>query len=133
MADWFRGTPRSESLLAEERMALGAVELISEAMARSGVSQAALARRLNVSASEVSQRLSGKRNLSIKSFAAMLHALGYELSAHLVTHRPSFTAQVQSLRPQQRRLDWPMPADQAYRSRELTKVGVHQLSDARAS
>lgn len=64
-----------DRLLAEERLILAATELVVEAMDRQGVTRKDLAARLGVTAGEITQRLSGTRNLTLRSFAAMLHAL----------------------------------------------------------
>ncbi|UXA12395.1 helix-turn-helix transcriptional regulator [Mycobacterium sp. SMC-8] len=75
---WFRSTPESEALLAEERLVLAATEAVHDAMAEKGVNGQQLAALLNVKPSEVSQRLSGKRNLTLRTLAQMLHVLGKE-------------------------------------------------------
>lgn len=86
MNDWFKSTPESEKLLDQERLLLAATELISEALERRGMTRAEFAAELGVSKSEVSQRLNGRRNLSIRSFADMLHVLEFGLEARLVDH-----------------------------------------------
>lgn len=78
MSDWFRVTPGSERLLSEERLILAATEQVYEAMECSHTSKTDLAERLGVSKSEIGQRLSGRRNLTVRSLAAMLHAMGFE-------------------------------------------------------
>jgi transcriptional regulator with XRE-family HTH domain len=76
---WFRETPESLRYLAEERAVIEAAELIEDRLEARGVKRSDLAEILNVGRSEITQRLSGKRNLSVKSLAAMLHSLGYRL------------------------------------------------------
>jgi transcriptional regulator with XRE-family HTH domain len=76
MSSWFRATPESEALLAEERLVLAATESVYEAMENAGVNSRQLAAKLGVRPSEISQRLSGRRNLTLRSLAAMLHVLG---------------------------------------------------------
>ncbi|WNG84301.1 helix-turn-helix transcriptional regulator [Mycobacterium sp. ITM-2016-00316] len=78
MSDWFNATPSSERLLSEERLILSATEQVHEALHCADVPKKVLAERLGVSKSEIGQRLSGRRNLTVRSLAAMLHALGYE-------------------------------------------------------
>lgn len=75
MSTWFNSTPESEAMLAEERLILAATELVYEAMDKRGVSKKELADRLQVRPTEVSSRLRGTRNLTLRTFAAMLHAL----------------------------------------------------------
>lgn len=79
MGSWFRETPESVRLLAEETALLEASELVEECLEDRKITRAALADRLGVSRSEVTQRLNGKRNLTVKTFGAMLHELGYRL------------------------------------------------------
>lgn len=84
MSTWYHRTPKSEALLAEERVVLGATELVADAMERRGINQNDLAQLIGVSPSEISQRLSGRRNISLRKFAAMLHVLGFGVEARLV-------------------------------------------------
>lgn len=86
MTDWFRSTPESEALLAQETLVLDATEIVYEAMEIRGINGRELADRLGVRPSEVSQRLSGRRNLTLRSLAAMLHQLGAHAELHLVMH-----------------------------------------------
>lgn len=85
MSDWFTVTPESERLLSEERLILAATEQVYEAMECANASKKDLAERLSVSKSEIGQRLSGRRNLTVRSLAAMLHVLGFEAT---LTIRP---------------------------------------------
>jgi len=103
MNNWFRSTPETERLLAQERAVLGVTELLSEAMERRGVSRAELANRLNVSASEVTQRLSGERNLSLRSLSDMLHVLDFGIEGRLIDNHPH--SDTLPLKP--RFMDWP--------------------------
>lgn len=80
MTTWIRHTPEAEALFSEERLVLSATELVHEAIAESGLSKKDLAKLIGVRPSEISQRLSGHRNLTLRSLARMMHALGYELS-----------------------------------------------------
>ncbi len=76
--NWFDETPQDRRELARERLLLEATERIAEAMEHRGVSQAELASRLGVSASEISMRMRGNRNLTLRTLADMLDALGYD-------------------------------------------------------
>lgn len=79
MSTWFRETPDSLRYLAEERALIEATELIADRLEERGMKRSALADRLGIGRSEITQRLNGKRNLSIKTLAAMLHELGYRI------------------------------------------------------
>lgn len=76
---WFNGDAESLRLLAEETAVLEATELVAECLEHRHVNRAGLASRLGVSRSEITQRLSGKRNLSVRTLGAMFHELGYRL------------------------------------------------------
>jgi transcriptional regulator with XRE-family HTH domain len=71
--------PRYSAIYAEEAAMVDASELIAEALAYSGMSKADLARALGVSRSEVTARLRGERNITVRKLAETLHALGRSL------------------------------------------------------
>lgn len=83
-----RDTEEYQRALAEERLVVAASELISEGLERRGRTRTWLAERLGVRLPEISQRLSGRRNLTLRSFAAMLHELDYGVELRL-TDQPS--------------------------------------------
>ncbi len=84
MSSWFEVTPENERMLSEERLILACTELVYEAMDAAGVeTKQELASLLGVSKNEVGQRLSGRRNLTVKTLAAMLHVLGKEAHVSL--------------------------------------------------
>ncbi|MBF6420842.1 helix-turn-helix transcriptional regulator [Nocardia farcinica] len=76
MTTWFRRTPEAEALFAEEQLLLAATELVHDALHKAGATRAQLAEMLGVTPTEISQRLSGRRNLTLRSLARMMHALG---------------------------------------------------------
>lgn len=85
--------------LREEKAILRATEMITQAMEAANVGKSELARRLGVSASEITQRLDGTRNLTIRSFVGMLDALEYDLefrardrTGERIIERPSSSA-----------------------------------------
>jgi len=84
---WFRETPESLRALAEERALVDAAELVSEGIEARETSRRALADKLGVARSEITQRLSGKRNLTVRSLAAMLHELDYDLQLRVRDRR----------------------------------------------
>lgn len=83
MSTWFRETPESLRLLAEERAVVEAAELVSGAIEARRSTRKALAEMLGIARSEITQRLSGRRNLTVRSLAAMLHELGFELQLRI--------------------------------------------------
>lgn len=62
--------------LAVELLVAEAAELISQLMHEKGMSKADLARELKKSRAWVTQLLSGKNNLTIRTLAEVIHALG---------------------------------------------------------
>ena len=81
------GDPTYASTYAEESAMVEASEIIASALERSGMSRAELARALGVSRSEVTARLAGERNITVRKLAATLHALGQKLELSVVvTH-----------------------------------------------
>lgn len=104
MNDWFRENEESRRVLAEERLVIAATELACEGLERRGVSRSWLADRLGVNLSEVSQRLSGRRNLTLRSLAAMLHELGFSLELRLQEEQATRGANVYHAA---RSMDWP--------------------------
>ncbi|MBF4620694.1 helix-turn-helix domain-containing protein [Clavibacter michiganensis] len=60
-----------------------ASELIAEALEISGKSRTDLAAELGVSKSEITARLRGERNITVRTLAATLHALGSHLNLSL--------------------------------------------------
>lgn len=83
MTDWFTTAPASLQLLAQERLILEVTERVCQALEERGVTRAELARRLGVTAGEISHRLNEGRNLTLRSLADMLHALGYDARLEL--------------------------------------------------
>lgn len=91
---WFRETTESLRALAEERALVEAAELVSESIHARRSSRKALADQLGVARSEITQRLSGRRNLTVRSLAAMLHELDYDLQLRVRDRqqsRPAWT------------------------------------------
>lgn len=76
MTTWFKRAPEDEARFAEERVVLAATEMVHEALDDAGITKRELAARLGVRPSEVSQRLNGGRNLTLRSLARMMFALG---------------------------------------------------------
>jgi DNA-binding Xre family transcriptional regulator len=68
---------------AEEELCLQAQRLICEMMVDRDVNQRELARRLGVSEARTSQLLVGGKNMTLRTLAAALHALGTEAEISL--------------------------------------------------
>lgn len=92
MSTWFRETPASLRALAEERAVVDAAELVSEALEDRRTTRKDLAEMIGVARSEITQRLSGQRNLTLRSLAAMLHELDYDLQLRVRDRRQARTA-----------------------------------------
>lgn len=80
--------PEFRRLLAIEAFVAEAAELISKLMAEQNVSKAELARRLNKSRAWVTQLLSGKANMTIRTLAEVAHRL--EAEVRLDAQRPGW-------------------------------------------
>lgn len=103
---------RHSAIYAEEAALIDASELIAAAMEARGLSRSDLARLLNVSRSEVTARLRGDRNLTVRSLASTLHALGAKLELKCDLPRQSTV---------------PQPTDlAAYRGWRQAKPDVHE-------
>lgn len=80
---WYPESAKARRLLAQERLAIRTIEAISEAIDRRGVTRRRLAGALQVKPSEISERLSGRRNMTLRSVADMLDALDFDLEVRL--------------------------------------------------
>lgn len=74
------GAPEYDALYAQEAAMVDAAELIAGALEASGMSRADLARALNISRAEVTARLKGERNITVRKLAETLHAMGETLT-----------------------------------------------------
>ena len=64
----------SRRLHEEERLILWATEAVAEAMANQGLTRAQVAEALGTSRPNVTQLLSGSRNMTLRTLAALAHA-----------------------------------------------------------
>jgi transcriptional regulator with XRE-family HTH domain len=71
--------PEFRKLLSIESLVAEAAEAIARLMAEQNVSKADLARRLNTSRAWVTQLLSGKANITVRTLAEVLYALDAEV------------------------------------------------------
>jgi transcriptional regulator with XRE-family HTH domain len=74
--------PEFRRLLSIEALVAEASEAIAKLMAEQNVSKADLARRLNKSRAWVTQLLSGKANMTIRTLAEVVYTLDAELKLH---------------------------------------------------
>jgi transcriptional regulator with XRE-family HTH domain len=74
--------PEFRRLLSIEALAAEASELIARLMAEQKVSKADLARRLNKSRAWVTQLLSGKANMTVRTLAEVMYTLDAEVKLH---------------------------------------------------
>ena len=91
--------PEYRKLYAIEGLVTDAAELVARLMEQQGVNKAELARRLGKSRAWATQLLSGKANMTMSTFAAVVHALGAEvkLSSQIQTTRDEQTSLPQRL------------------------------------
>lgn len=75
--DEFVSDPRRERILQQERFVLEATECVARVLQQRNISKAELAARLGKSPAFVSQVLSGSRNMTLRTFADFLYALGH--------------------------------------------------------
>lgn len=68
-------SPKYNRLVAEETLILAATEEICRVLADQEVSREELAKRMGVGKSNVSQLLSGDRNMTLRTLAHMAHVL----------------------------------------------------------
>jgi transcriptional regulator with XRE-family HTH domain len=80
--------PGFRRLLSIEALVAEASEAIAKLMAEQNVSKADLARRLNKSRAWVTQLLSGKANMTVRTLAEVVYTLDAEVKLH--AQRPSW-------------------------------------------
>lgn len=78
-----KNDPEFDLIAAEEAAMVDAAETLAEALEHSGMSRADLARALGVSPGEVTVRLRGERNITVRKLAATAHAMGRRLHVGL--------------------------------------------------
>lgn len=77
-------SPARRRLLRQEELSLEITDLICKFMEEEGINRAELASKLNKTRGFVSQALSGRRNLTLRTLADIVDALGCRLRADLV-------------------------------------------------
>jgi transcriptional regulator with XRE-family HTH domain len=81
---WFEPDDEDRRLTAHERLLLEATEAVSKALDDRGMSRRQFAQALGVRPSEITQRLSGARNLTLRTLAEMLDALNCDVHLSVV-------------------------------------------------
>lgn len=76
-------TAESRRRYEEERLILRTAEVVAEAMEEAGLTRATLAGVLKTSQGNVTQLLSGSRNMTLRSLAALAHACGRRAEVRL--------------------------------------------------
>ena len=74
--------PEFRQFYEEERLILWTTEEIAGAMVDRGISRADIAKRLGTSRANVTQLLSGSRNMTLRSLARLAHACGMRAAIH---------------------------------------------------
>lgn len=80
-------TPEARRRYEEERLVLWTAEVVAEAMAEAGLTRAAVAEALGISRANVTQLLSGSRNMTLRSLAALAHACGMRAEVRIERSR----------------------------------------------
>ena len=76
LTDRLERSPKEKRLLEQERLILEVTELICGIMEEERISRSELAKRLQKSKGHVSQLLDGSRNMTLRTLAEILSALG---------------------------------------------------------
>ncbi len=80
LTDWVKSSESSQLLLAEEELILSVTEQIWELLEKKGLTKSDLAEHMGKSRSQVSQVLSGSRNMTLRTLADIAFALGERVS-----------------------------------------------------
>lgn len=108
-----------ETVFTEEASMVDASQLIAAALESSGMTKTELAQSLGVSKSEITARLAGERNITVRKLAATLHALGQRLNLSSTSEtpsRPASTVHFERWRPQDPAMAKPHSVAEARRS-----------------
>ena len=71
--------PEMARLMAQEEVIEEATELIAKTMTEQNVAKVELARRVGTSKANITQLLGGSRNMTLRTFADLMHAMGEEV------------------------------------------------------
>ena len=82
--EWFEPTSADRLVFAQEMLLIAVSEAVNEAIEKRGTNRAELARRCGITRSALSQRLSGRKSMTLATAAEMLHHLEFHLEVELV-------------------------------------------------
>ena len=92
-----QSSDHNRRLLREEELILEVTEAVSVVMEKEGISKAQLAKRLGKTKGFISQLLSGGRNLTLRTLAGLVDALGYRVTITVSKDRDSRSVSNESL------------------------------------
>ncbi len=72
---WANETPENAKLVAQELLIAETTEVLWEAMKQAGVTKSDLAKRMGTTKGHISQVLGGSRNMTLRTFSDICHAL----------------------------------------------------------
>lgn len=75
-----RNSPEYKKLIAQESLICDATELICERMIEVGITRADLARRIGKTRGFITQILSGKRNMTLRTLSDLAFALDMDIT-----------------------------------------------------
>ena len=116
-----QSSDHNRRLLREEELILEVTEAVNVVMQEEGISKAQLAKRLGKTKGLISQLLSGGRNLTLRTLAGLVDALGYRVTITVSKDRDSRSVGSES--PDLRVINiesWPSPWSQLPVRREPT-------------
>ncbi len=91
-----QSSDHNRRLLREEELILEVTEAVSVVMEKEGISKAQLAKRLGKTKGFISQLLSGGRNLTLRTLAGLVDALGYRVTITVSKDRDRMSVSSQS-------------------------------------
>lgn len=86
-----QSSARNRRLLREEELILKVTEAVGAVMEKEHISKAELAKRLGKTKGFISQLLSGGRNLTLRTLADLVDALGYRVTIAVSRDRDSIS------------------------------------------
>lgn len=91
-----QSSAHNRRLLREEELILEVTEAVSAVMEKEHISKAQLAKRLGKTKGFISQLLSGGRNLTLRTLAGLVDALGYRVTIRVSKDRDGMSVSSES-------------------------------------